>query len=72
MSYVYVQNKAIQLVLKNVENLPGSKDLINLSKSVFDLYKKLIGELDEKDKNKIEGNERNMKEWCKENIRFQR
>ena len=66
MSFVYVQNKAIQLVLENVENLPGSKDLINLSKSVFDLYKKLIGELDEKDKNKIEENVRTMKEWCKE------
>lgn len=53
MSFVYVQHKAIQLVLENVENLTGSKDIINLSKSVCDLYKKLIGELDEKDKNKL-------------------
>ena len=70
MSFVYVQNKAIQLVLEKVEIISASKDLINLSKSVCDLYKKLIGKLDEKDINKIEENVNMIKEWCQENIDF--
>ena len=66
MSFVHIQNKAKQLVFKNIENLTGSKDLNNLFTSVCDLYKKLVDELNENDKQKIKENLNTIIEYCKE------
>ena len=70
MSFVHVQNKAIQLVLNIVDNIKGLKDLNNLETSVCDLYEKQIGKLNENDKNEIKKKVKGMIEYCQEDIDF--
>ena len=66
MSFVHVQNMVKQKISNNIEKLSSERNLNALSKSVYELYKKLIGNLDENDKNEIEENVKKILQDCKE------
>ena len=66
MSFVHVQNMVNQKISNNREKLSSERNLNALSKSIYELYKKLIGNLDENDKNEIEENVKKILQDCKE------
>jgi len=53
MSFVYIQNKVNQRVRQKIDNITCEKNLNYLLKTICNLYKKLLGNLDEKNKNEI-------------------
>jgi len=70
MSFVHIQNKVNQRVRQKIDNITCEKNLNNLLKTICNLYEKLLGNLDEKNKNEIVEQVKNIINYSKEKLDF--
>ena len=70
MSFVHIQNKVNQRVRQKLDNIICDKNLIYLSNTICNLYKKLLDQLNEKDKNEIEENVKFIINYSREKLDF--
>ena len=70
MSFVHIQNKVNQIVRQKLDNITCDKNLNYLSNTICNLYKKLLDQLNEKDKNEIEENVKFIINYSREKLNF--
>ena len=70
MSFVHIQNKVNQRVRQKLDNITCDKNLNYLSNSICNLYKKLLDQLNEKDKNEIEEKVKFIINYSREKLDF--
>ena len=70
MSFVHIQNKVNQRVRQKLDNIICDKNLNYLSNSICNLYKKLLDQLNEKDKKEIEDNVKFIINYSREKLDF--
>lgn len=70
MSFVHIQNKVNQRVRQKLDNITCDKNLNYLSNSICNLYKKLLDQLNDKDKNEIEEKVKFIINYSREKLDF--